>query len=189
METWVFVSMIALWIVVLLNLVLTLALVRRINNSSGASPAIETGPPVGEKAPDFTATTLTGEKVTLASYTGRATTFLFVASHCQPCHDLIKTLSTLAHDVSSELTLVLNGSRQEAEELARELEISLPLLLAPRSENTFFETYKISATPSYCSLNAQGVVQATGIPGSGERHWQKLTAAWSRKPEHVGQAS
>lgn len=185
METWLFVSSLLLWVVVLLNLVLTLALVRRINSASGSSPAIETGPPVGEKAPDFTATTLTGETVTLTDYAGHATTFLFVAPQCQPCHELIKTLSLQAREVSSELALVCNGSRQEAETLARELDIHLPLLLAPRSENPFFESYKISATPSYCSLDEQGVVQAKGIPGPEERHWQNLTEVWSKELEHA----
>lgn len=188
METWVFVSSILLWIVVLLNLVLTLALVRRINSTSGPSPAIETGPPLGEKAPDFMATTLAGETVTLANYAGHAMTLLFVAPHCQPCHDLLKTLSARIREDRSELTVVCNSSRQEAEALTRNLDIHLPLLLAPSSENPFFESYNISATPSYCSLNEQGVVQAKGVASPDERPWQKLMEGWSKELEHASHA-
>ena len=186
MVAWLLVSSFLLWIIVLLNLVLTLALVRRVNGASGSSPDIETGPPVGEKAPDFAATTLTGETVTLADYAGHPMTFLFVAPHCQPCHELIKALSPWAREARSELVLVCNGSQQEAETMARELNIHLPMLLAPRSENAFFETYKISATPSYCSLDKQGVVHARGIPGPSQRYWQKLTEAWDRELEQAG---
>lgn len=182
------VSSVLLWFVVLANLLLTLALVRRINSTSGSESGIETGPPVGEKAPDFTATTLTGETVTLADYVGRATIFLFIAPHCQPCHELLKTLSLQARAVSSEPVLVCNAFSEEAEALVRELNIHLPLLLAPRSENPLFETYQISATPSYCSLDEQGVVQAKGIPGPYERHWQKRMESWSKELEHASNA-
>lgn len=188
METWVFASSILLWIVVLLNLVLTLALVRRINSTSGSSPTIETGPPLGEKAPDFTATTLAGETVTLASYTGHAMTLLFVAPHCRHCNDLLKILSARIREVTSELTVVFNSSPQEAEVLTRDLDIHFPLLLAPSSENPFFESYNISATPSYCSLNEQGVVQAKGVAGPNEQPWQNLMEGWSKELEHASHA-
>lgn len=186
METWLLVSSVLLWLVLLFNLVLTLALVRRVNTFTRASSRIETGPPVNEQAPDFAATPLTGETVTLATYAGHAMTFLFVAPNCQPCHELLKTLSSQARDASSELTLVCNGTRQEAEALTRDLDLHLPLLLAPRTENPFFETYRIAATPSYCALDEQGIVRAKGIPGRDDRFWQKLVETWSKELEQAG---
>ena len=182
METWLLVSTLFLWAVVLVNLVLTLALIRRLNNSSRG---VETGPAIGTKAPDFAVETLTGERETLATYAGQARTFLFIASGCQPCHKLLQTLSLKDDLTNDELILVCDGSLQEALSLAREFDIHVSLLLASRAENAFFETYKITTTPTYCSFDAQGIVRATGIPNANDPYWQKLTERWGRQAIQV----
>jgi peroxiredoxin len=176
METWLLTSMLLLWVIVLVNLLLTLALIRRLNSSSDG---VKTGLAVGTKVPDFGAERLTGERETLATYAGQDRIFLFVASQCQPCHELLRTLPLEASPANEELVLVWNGSQQEALSLAREFDIHVPLLLAPRAENAFFETYKVTATPTYCSFDAQGIVRAAGVPNPNDPDWQKLTARWN----------
>lgn len=183
METWLLVSSILLWIVVLVNLVLTLALVRRVNGSAEAT--LETGPTPGEKAPDFTATALTGETVTLSDYARHSVAFVFVAPDCQPCHETIPQLRELApgaHEAGTDLVLVCSGTRTETEKLVHNLDIQLPVLIAPRAENAFFETYKIMMTPSFCLLDTQSIVQDSGHPGPENRSWKRLTQLWGRQP-------
>ncbi len=73
METTLVVSSILLWIVALLNILLTLGLARRIRS---AFPRLESLK-AGQKAPGFSAQTLQGQTITLTDYEGRATAFIF----------------------------------------------------------------------------------------------------------------
>lgn len=84
MESILIISSILLWVVVLLNLLLTLGLARRIRNA--AFPVMESLK-IGQKAPDFSALTLQGKTVTLADYAGHAAAFVFVSPDCKPCRE------------------------------------------------------------------------------------------------------
>lgn len=184
MDTFLLVSSILLWIVVLLNLFLTLALVRRINAAPGSLPDVENGLPTGTPAPDFSAQTLEGKKVTLADYAGHATTFIFVASFCEPCHEILPSLQKLAAQAraaGTTLALVNDGNQQETEEMMRTVGGQVEVLIAPRHENSFFTNYHIAMTPSYCSLDERGTIVRTGHPGSTDQGWQQLLMAWSQQ--------
>lgn len=186
MEIFILVSVILLWLVVLLNLVLTLALIRRVNTDSQyqRGSALATGLTTGIQAPNFTAMTLDEERITLADYIGRPTTFVFASPHCATCRALLPTLKHLAPQArrsGAELVLVSGGALEETKVMVAELERLLPVLVAPRAENTFFTDYKLHATPFYCSLDEQGTVVAAGRPDQFSPEWQKLTADWGRQ--------
>lgn len=183
LETALVISSIFLWLIVLANVFLTLALIRHSNAAPERGPAFETGPSLGMPAPDYIATTLDGERATLGDYIGRATTFVFVSPSCTPCHELLPSLKNLgpqARQAGAELVVVSNGTLEETREMARRLESQLPVLVAPRGENTFFHDYNIKGTPSFCSLDEQGIVVATGYPGQSTPSWLQLTTDWSR---------
>lgn len=180
METLLIISSVLLWLVVLANVLLTLALVRRIN----ANTPKPQGLPAGVSAPDFKAERLNGETVTLAAYTGLSHTiaFLFISTHCAPCRDILTTLKgheAAARQAGIELVLVSGDEREDTEALRAEMELELPLLIAPRASNTFFTDYKISATPSFCLLNQQGKVQSSGIPSVQGGDWKALIDTWT----------
>jgi hypothetical protein len=99
---------------------------------------------------------------------------------------LLKTLPSQARVGDADLVLVLNGSHDEAETLVHDLDLHLPLIVAPREENTFFETYSVSATPTYCNFDAQGVVRGKGIPGPGDANWLRLVESWSQQGTLAG---
>jgi len=71
-ESVLFISSWLLWVIVLINFFLTLALIRRINMKPGDHLKILETLKIGQKAPDFMGEALTGEQVTLADYAGRA---------------------------------------------------------------------------------------------------------------------
>jgi cytochrome c biogenesis protein CcmG/thiol:disulfide interchange protein DsbE len=184
METFLLVSTILVWIVVLANLVLTLALIRRVNASPGPLAGIETGLPVGTSAPDFSAKTLEGQNVTLADYIGRPTTFVFVGTHCEPCHALLPRLKPLvpqARAAGTTFVLVSDGEKQETEKMMQVLEGQVEVILAPRFDHTLFTDYHINLTPSYCSLDEKGVITWAGSPDSSDQGWQHLLTAWSQQ--------
>ncbi len=77
METSLVVNSILLWVVVLFNLLLTLALVRRLNADRRSEHTM--GLEAGQPTPDFTAQTLSGEAATRSTYIGRKVAFVFIS--------------------------------------------------------------------------------------------------------------
>lgn len=180
METALIVSSVLLWLVVLCNVLLTLALIRRIN----ANAPTPQGLPAGTPAPAFTAETLNGETATLATYTGRGrnVALLFISTHCTPCREILGTLkgqAAAATLAGTEVVIISGDQREETEALIAEMELDAPFVLAPRGQNTCFADYHISATPSFCLLNHRGNVQACGIPSTQHGEWKALIDTWT----------
>jgi peroxiredoxin len=183
------VSSVGLWLVVSLNLVLTLALVRRINKQAlpagnGAGAGLS-GLSKGTAAPDFAATTLSGEPVSLASYAGRTVAFLFISPGCSPCRDgLPRYLSwhRQALPLGIDMVLVSAADAQETQPLVDEFSIDMPILLAPRGTSTFLADYKVPGTPHYTLLNSQGVVISSDYPGYDWHSWSGAVQATSTPP-------
>jgi peroxiredoxin len=176
------VSSVLLWLVVGLNLLLTLALVRKIN--SGTPRPLKKG----QRAPDFTAQTLTGEQVTLASYAGRSVALIAVSPSCGPCREALpryEALAPKARRAGVELLLVSTAPMAESQAFVEELAIHAPLIVAPEPDNSFMRDYKLAGTPSYCLIDAQGKVQSSGFPSSGE--WQALTETWESHTHRVAE--
>jgi peroxiredoxin len=162
METFLFISSILLWILMLFNILLTLGLSRRISRQF---PKMESLRP-GQLAPDFTAWTLDGKPVTRASYNAQSVAFIFVSPHCGPCRDEVPKLETLQPQAQTQghsLVMVSDSDEEETMKFVEELASSLPVLIAPRDRTTFLHDYKSTATPSFCWVNRDGKVQAAGI--------------------------
>lgn len=185
METVLIVSSVLLWIVVLLNLLLTFGLVRRFNTAPRpVTTPHQIGLKAGELAPDFTAPTVRGETVTLSTYTGREVVFVFISAHCVPCHEVLPDLQQLglkAARAGVELVLVSSNEMEETRTLAEQEYISLPILVAPRSASSLFEDYKATEVPSYCLVDEKGIVQSSGHPYQGFEAWKTLTASWAAR--------
>lgn len=168
MEPILVVNLILLWVIVTFNILFTLGLARRIRSISQKAEIelLKSGQP----APDFsayTAYTLDGQTVKLADYAGQAVAFLFVSPHCQPCRDqlpAIPALNAKAKKRGVQLILVGDSSNKtELLSLAHEIDGSIPLLMASRESTSFLEDYKGTITPSYCLVDEQGIVRATGV--------------------------
>lgn len=93
MEFILVVSSVLLWIAVLFNLMLTIAIIRRGRaRQSGFDMANVPTLEIGSQAPDFTAQTLDGKTVTLADYAGKPVVFVFISPTCRPCIDKLPTI-------------------------------------------------------------------------------------------------
>lgn len=174
---------ILIWIVLLLNLVLTLGLIRRLNQGYAQMSALreeEAGLAPGTPAPDFQAELLDGETVTLADYTRQAVSFVFFSPTCGPCLEKLPILNSLApkaEEAGVQVVLVnTDGDKDEAEALVQKHGLNLPMILAPFDANSFAEDYKAMMTPFFCLLNPDGEIEASGGFGS---QWEKLTQAWT----------
>ena len=178
MEIILGISSICLWIVVLFNLFLTFALVRRLNSSGNSNKEAKqriVDLEVGDSAPYFTAQTLNGETITLTSFYGHKIAFIFISTHCKPCEELlprIKPLKDKAMKADVELVLVSTEEIEATRVYVEEEAIKLPVLVAPRNTNTFIKDYKVNATPAFCFITAQGSIYRAGAPYLEGENWK-----------------
>lgn len=181
METALVISSVLLWLIVLANVFLTLALIRRLNRTGGT--ALEGGLKAGTTAPDFTAQTLQGATRSLADYIGRAVVLIFLSPNCGPCRASLPMLQKTAVEASGdgvEFVLVSGGTLEDTQTWHQETTIQLPLLVATQDQNPFFKDYQINSTPSFCSLDPGGKVRGSGIVGMVFEEWRDV--ARSRSP-------
>lgn len=162
MQNLLLISSIFLWILMFLNILLTVGLARRISRQFPKMESLKAGQP----APDFEAWTLDGEPVTRASYEGQSTVFVSISPHCGPCRDEIPKLERLRPQAESHghlLILVSNSEERETRAFLEELGSTLPVLVAPHERTSFLRDYKSSATPSFCFVGKDGKVKAAGV--------------------------
>jgi peroxiredoxin len=186
MENYLLFSSILLWVIMLFNLLLTLALVRRVNMPSGE--LIETLE-IGQTAPQFIAEALIGEQVALADFAGRGLALVFVSpncSHCRPHIPILENLGPKAKRYGTELILVCDADIDKTRAYVQELNITLPVLSAPRQTNPFFEEYKAGGVPFYAIIDNQGKILASG--GLGNLNWEKFIELWKNELKPALQA-
>ncbi|MCG8347121.1 MAG: TlpA family protein disulfide reductase [Chloroflexales bacterium] len=180
MEQILTIGMLLLTVAVFFNYILTFALIRRQNAASQARRDLVGFLEVGQLAPDFTAETLNGETVTLASYAGRPVIFLFFQSGCEPCrnslsaYELVQTRTRL---LNIEMVLVSLENAIQTRGFFNEKRINLPIIIAPYEENSFKTDYRLPGTPSYCMVDGQGFVRSTNFADSQSNDWKKFVAS------------
>lgn len=176
METVLVISSIFLWVIVLANVFLTLALIRRINRVGQSAP-LKVGLQAGTTAPDFAAPTLQGVTKTLADYRGQAAVLIFVSPSCQPCRESLPMLQETAAEARAggvEFVLVSNGTLEATRAWDQEADIQIPLLIATQDQNPFFKDYQITSTPTYCLLGADGKIHGSNVVGQNLDGWKLL---------------
>lgn len=182
MQTTLFISSVALWVLLGLNVWATVTLIGMLKEVNQRLDALQPkGLKSGETAPSFTATTLHGKTVTLDSYTERATAFIFSVPECKHCEKAIPALNKLlnpAKQAGVDLVSVIAGEESAARTFAEQYQIQMPVLTAPLGPKSFADNYKIFAFPGYCVIDTQHLVQATGIVG--DVTWERMTKQWER---------
>jgi peroxiredoxin len=189
MEAFVVTGFTVIGIIVLVNFILTLAIIKKMQAQAAFSRE-GTGHPdplkQGEPAPQFTAEKLSGETVTLADYSGQHTAFIFVSPACGPCRTAIPRYEALvpkARLSNTELVLVSTADADQTQAFVNELNITMPVIVAPRATNNFQEDYRLSATPSYCLVDVQGAVVSSGYPSFDGGPWKALVDKWVPAPK------
>lgn len=186
------ISVICLWIVVLFNLFLTFALVRRLNlkgsnNTETKQRIVDLD--VGDSAPNFTAQKLeSGETVTLTSFAGRKLALIFISTHCQPCEEILPQLRSLkakAMEANIELALISAEEVEATRTYVAEEAIDLPVFVAPRKTNTFIKDYKVTATPAFCLITAQGSIYRSGPLRLQGNKWRAFNDFLSERSDFV----
>ncbi len=121
-------------------------------------------------APDFTLTSLDGERYTLSKLRGKVVLINFWATWCPPCRQEIPDLSRLHTRYKDRDFMVLGISLDEISpdqirKFARNYKISYPVLHGPRSElGEITRSYGgIQAIPTSFLIDKQGNIRARYI--------------------------
>ncbi len=169
MSQTIIINFILLWVFVLFNLFLILAVVRRVNlgmkNEISAQGTRIVDLTIGQPAPEFLAESLKGEQISLLNYRGHNVAFIFISPQCKACLEEIPSYNDLFQKANkSEILIVLVSfaSLDDTRKLAKEYAIESPIL-ATSVDNSFREKYKVMGTPSYCLVNDRGIIMAAGF--------------------------
>jgi peroxiredoxin len=126
----------------------------------------------GMKAPDFSLPTLTGSKLSLASLRGKVVVIDFWAQWCEPCKKELPQLQKLAKEFSGKdvvvLAINLDKTKDNAQRLAQQLGLSIPVLLDP--SGAVAATYDLPKMPTSFLVDKRGIVRFVheGFEGSGD---------------------
>lgn len=185
-------SLVALWCVAVLILLLTLRLVRCLRSLQELQERSAAGEYLSELmlntvAPQFRLKTLSGDWVELTEFTGCPLLLLFVSPHCGPCRRELPhftKLSTAAKERANvEFVLVSDSLSAETNSwlndirLEDNVEVNLPVLVAPRTLSEFGSVYNPRGiSPYFCYIDEQGIVRARGPVGIDQ--WTELIRPW-----------
>lgn len=128
---------------------------------SSAGPA----PEVGETAPDFSATTIDGKKVTLSKLRGKPLWLTFGASWCQPCRaenpDIETTYEKYRKKGLQVLAVFIQDDKSTIADYARRAGLTYPKV--DDSSDEIASGYRIAGIPSHFFIDGEGVLRAITI--------------------------
>jgi peroxiredoxin len=134
-------------------------------STQGRIPA----PQAGFLAPDFSGTTLTGERLTLSELRGKTVLVNVWASWCTPCRAEMPAMERVYRDFRSKgfEILAVNAASQddpaEAKAFVQEQGLTFPVLID--MDGQVSSLYQISSLPTSFFIDAQGVIREVVIGG------------------------
>jgi cytochrome c biogenesis protein CcmG/thiol:disulfide interchange protein DsbE len=130
-------------------------------STGAAGPA----PEVGKPAPNFTATTLEGAKVTLRGLRGHPVWLNFGAPWCQPCRaenpDIEAAYEKYRAQGLEVLWVVINDNRSDIEGYAKRTGLSFPMV--DDSSGAIESRYRIDGIPSHFFIDSSGILREIRI--------------------------
>ncbi|MCC2667901.1 MAG: redoxin [Armatimonadetes bacterium] len=120
----------------------------------------------GKMPPDFTGTTLDGQKVTLSSFRGKNPVVLnFFAEFCGPCRKEFPHLKALDEKLGPQglrvISVSLDEDRATAAVVPNEHKVKFPVIFDPKGG--IAEKYGVQAIPHTVVIDRAGKVQTTLI--------------------------
>jgi cytochrome c biogenesis protein CcmG/thiol:disulfide interchange protein DsbE len=131
-------------------------------NLTGA--ATGPAPTVGEPAPDFTATTVDGQSVTLSDFRGTPVWLTFGASWCQPCRAENPDIKATAERFGDDLVVLAVFISEDAAGVAEYAErVGLDYRKVADPGTAIASQYRILGIPSHYFIDADGVLRQMRI--------------------------
>lgn len=124
-----------------------------------ASSQIKQG--TGNKALDFEATTMTGERVSLSSLKGKPVILNFWATWCPPCREEIPELNKFYEKYKDRVIILgieIGEPKAEVERFLRDQNILYPVILDSEQKSSISNLYRISLVPTTFIVDEQGKI-------------------------------
>ncbi len=147
------------------------------------TPFALAGNKVGDKAADFSTSTLDGKKVSLSSYAGKKPLHLvFWATWCPNCLKEIPEINALQKKFGNRLAILainvgINDSAQAARRYQKEHGMQYPVIFDEGS--TITNTYGVVGTPTQILIGTDGIIRyrspKTPAVADIEAHWETLS--------------
>ena len=174
------VAVAVLWILVIALVVAVFALARQIGVlyervAPMGALMMDEGPKVGDLAPVFNLTTLSGTRVQVGAPGAHSTLVFFVSPTCPVCKKLIPVLRSSAKVESAWLRVVLASDGDEAKQRAFYAKAELadfPYVLS----SDLGMAFKVGKLPFAVLIDEQGRVRAKGLINSREQLESLFTA-------------
>ncbi|SRR5712692_4845756 len=160
-------SYVALWIFVIFQGLLTLAIFRQVlelEKRSGKWEGATGGESlVGAKAPKFSGADFhSGQSLNVNVFNGRGGVILFLNAHCSVCRHVSRSLQAALLENLPPIVAVCTGDKKGAVKLGKRLGPQIPLLLDGAEDAA--SLYKISSYPTAVVLDSEHRIRAhTGI--------------------------
>ncbi len=151
---------------------------RSLTDVDGNPSAVLYAPGHRPLAPDFTATTLTGSRLSFSSYRGRVVVLNFWGSWCVPCREEAPALAVAAQQYQPAgvafLGVDVRDTTASAEAFARDFGITYPSVSDAGSEITldFTAVVPIAGTPTTLVIDRTGHIAGAVF---GQASYQELT--------------
>lgn len=155
------VAFVALWVLVLVEALLVLAVMRQLGLVYDRLPPTRTGLPPGTVAPDFTLPDLNGRPRSLKDYAGRMVILAFVSPGCSACKPLLPALNDLfSMDGQGDRAVLVacGGPPEDCRQLSADNDVLPPVLLG--AESGMWDLYSVPGVPYAVSINEKGVIYA-----------------------------
>ena len=162
MERLFLVSHIGLWVVVILQTLLILALFRYLGLLLNRLPA--QGPPLGKAAPRRDVADLNGRTHALGAPATRGQVLIFTSPTCPWCEKLAPDIPPFAASLGGEhdLLLVLSESTADPDARAYAEKVGGGMRLDVCRHSELFESYAVPGTPYGLFIDPEGIVRAKG---------------------------
>ncbi|MGB9552827.1 MAG: TlpA family protein disulfide reductase [bacterium] len=115
----------------------------------------------GNKAPDFEAITIAGEKVSLSSLEGKPVILNFWATWCPPCREEIPELNKFYEKYKDRVIMFgieIGEPKAEVEEFLKDQNILYPVILDSEQKSSISDLYRISLVPTTFIVDKQGKI-------------------------------
>jgi len=137
--------------------------------------AVAEHPMLGEQAPDFEATTLQGETVTLEDLKDKVVVIDFWATWCAPCIAALPIIQTVSEDYQDKDVVFLPLNVDEAEEKVKAFIAEQDWDIDPIMDagGKISESYKADAIPQTVVIGKTGVIESVHLGFAGEEELTK----------------
>lgn len=144
-------------------------LVNRPDSAAAGVTAVEltgarSGPPpvVGKAAPDFTATTIDGQQVSLSRYRGKAVWLTFGASWCAPCRSEAPDIQAAYEAAKADGVVVIAVYLSEDATAVRDYtgRLGLSYLHVPDPDTRVASGYRVLGIPAHYFIDRDGLLRS-----------------------------